>query len=132
MKTITKICMMLTLVVGLVALNACQNGGNDPSANALANTKWFAMADGHAATFTFKASTLELEEKEISSGDAVTLRGTYTFDGTTVSMTWTGFSDPKGLLEPGTTVAVLNQIQPRTATVSGTKLLCIGIEYTKK
>ena len=122
--------MTLVLVVGALALGSCSKDSNNPDSNALKNTTWKAAVVDHECTFKFAATTLSITEIDLTTGQSGTLNANYTFDGTTVNMTFTGFS---GSVWPaGTTLEQINAVQPRTATVNGNQLIYINVVYTKQ
>lgn len=128
MKKFIKSFMTLTLVVSAIVLGSCSKDSNSPNNNALKNTTWKATVADHEGMFKFAATTLSITEKDLTTGQSATLNANYTFDGTTVLMTFTSFSG----FQAGTTLEQINAVQPKTATISGNKLTYINVVYTKQ
>ena len=120
--------MMIALMAGSVVMTSCSKDSDSPTNNALKNTTWKAMIDDHVGTFTFSASTVTITEKDLGTGQSASLNANYTFDGTTVNMTFTSFSG----FQEGTTLEQINAVQPKTATVNGNKLTYLNVVYTKQ
>ena len=118
--------MMFALVVSAIMLGSCSKDTNSPDNNALKNTTWKATVMDHEAMFKFAATTLTIIEKDLTTGQTATLNANYTFDGTTVNMTFTGFSG----MQAGITLEQINAVQPRTATINGNQLIYINAVYT--
>ena len=128
MKKTIKIFMMFALVVSAIMLGSCSKDTNSPDNSALKNTTWKATVMDHEAMFKFAATTLSLIEKDLTTGQTATLNANYTFDGTTVNMTFTSFSG----MQAGITLEQINAVQPRTATINGNQLTYINVVYTKQ
>ena len=128
MKKILKSIMMLVLMTGSLVLGSCSNDANSPSNNSLKNTTWKATIADHEGSFTFTASTVTITEKDLSTGQSASLNANYTFDGTTVNMTFTSFCG----FQEGVTLDVINATQPKTATISGNQLIYLNVVYTKQ
>ena len=128
MQKFIKIFMMFALVVSTFMLGSCSKDSNTPENNALKNTIWKATVADHETMFKFAATTLSIIEKDLTTGQTATLNANYTFDGTTVNMTFTSFSG----MQAGTTLEQINAVQPRTATVNGNQLTYLNIIYTRQ
>ena len=126
MKTFGKICVVLAMVAGLMTFNSCKK-----DKNALSNTRWETTQSYYTASFNFMSSTsFTYEKKTPNLGQIIRLDGTYTFDGTNISLTFTGLSGegyPDYL-----TVEYANANQMRKATVNGNQLTYSGDVYDKK
>ena len=132
MKTFGRICMMLTLVVGMIALSSCskddeENGSVD---NPLNNTHWESADEDFFSTLDFKSSTFTYMLKPLYNNSVLRTEGIYTFDGTTIKFTFTAISGEgyTGKL----TVEEANMNLTRTATYDGNIIHYSGDEFVKK